>query len=534
MINAAQKRVFSLSGADIDFFSDWLGDVQTGLGVERHNRTRVRFLMEEILLRMRERFGEDILVEASIDRHLGRPRLRVEIACDPYNPLGGVEKELGDWESSLCTIIGLAPQYSYEHSRNVLKLVLPRPGMNPVIRIAIAIALGLLFGMAGAAIMPVGMRQVITNVVLKPTYDMWSRILNAVSGPIIFLTVVTTMLNTRSIDERGGNSALVIVGYFVLSFAVVTIALACAVPLFRLDHTVIQLSAELMYSLLDTLLRVVPSNIFEPFVEASTSQLLFLAFTLGFALIGLGSRADTIKQLVREANAIGMQFAEWVSWFVPIFTGAFLCLELWQGRTGILVDLWQPLITSLLISMITMALMILFTSQIGSVSPLLLVRKIWKPFQIALRSGSLDASFGEAQLSCTNLLGIDKNFAKVGLPQGLVLYMPISAVGTIVFTLFVAREEGVQSSSLWYLSAIVMSVVVFVATPPVPGANLLAYVVLFSILKIPVDALLDAMIFDIVFGIFAGAGNQAVLQLEMVRQANHFGLLNKEKLRRPM
>ena len=520
MINAAQKRVFSLSGADIDFFSDWLGDVQTGLGVERQNRTRVRFLMEEILLRMRERFGEDILVEASIDRHLGRPRLRVEIACDPYNPLGGVEKELGDWESSLCTIIGLAPQYSYEHSRNVLKLVLPRPGM--------------LFGRAGAAIMPVGMRQVITNVVLKPTYDMWSRILNAVSGPIIFLTVVTTMLNTRSIDERGGNSALVIVGYFVLSFAVVTIALACAVPLFRLDHTVIQLSAELMYSLLDTLLRVVPSNIFEPFVEASTSQLLFLAFTLGFALIGLGSRADTIKQLVREANAIGMQFAEWVSWFVPIFTGAFLCLELWQGRTGILVDLWQPLITSLLISMITMALMILFTSQIGSVSPLLLVRKIWKPFQIALRSGSLDASFGEAQLSCTNLLGIDKNFAKVGLPQGLVLYMPISAVGTIVFTLFVAREEGVQGSSLWYLSAIVMSVVVFVATPPVPGANLLAYVVLFSILKIPVDALLDAMIFDIVFGIFAGAGNQAVLQLEMVRQANHFGLLNKEKLRRPM
>lgn len=534
MQGATRARTFSLSGADIDFFSDWLGDVQAGLGVERHNRTRVRVLMEEILLRMRERFGEDVPVEASIDRHLGRPRLRVVIACEPYNPLGRVEKELGDWESSLCTTIGLTPQYSYDGSGNVLKLVLPLPGMNPVIRIAIAIALGLLFGLAGTAIMPAGMRQVITNVVLKPTYDMWNRTLNAVSGPIIFLTVVTTMLNTRRIDERGGNSVRVIIGYFVLSFAVVTTALVCAVPLFRLDHTVIQLSAELMYSLLDTLLRVVPSNIFEPFVEANTSQLLFLAFTLGFALIGLGSRVDTIKQLVREANAIGMLFAEWVSWFVPIFTGAFLCLELWQGHVGILAELWQPLITSLVISVITMGLIILFTSQIGNVSPLLLVHKIWKPFKTALRSGSLDASFGEAQLSCTSLLGIDKNFAKVGLPQGLVLYMPISAVGTIVFTLFVAREEGVQSSSVWYVSAIVMSVVVFVATPPVPGANLLAYVVLFSMLQIPADALLDAMIFDIVFGIFAGAANQAVLQLEMVRQASHFGLLDKEILRKPL
>jgi hypothetical protein len=40
------------------------------------------------------------------------------------------------------------------------------------------------------------------------------------------------------------------------------------------------------------------------------------------------------------------------------------------------------------------------------------------------------------------------------------------------------------------------------------------------------------MIFDIIFGIFAGAANQAMLQLEMITQANRFGLLDKEALRR--
>jgi hypothetical protein len=79
-----------------------------------------------------------------------------------------------------------------------------------------------------------------------------------------------------------------------------------------------------------------------------------------------------------------------------------------------------------------------------------------------------------------------------------------------------------------------MAVVVFVATPPVPGANLLAYVVLFTALGIPEDALLDAMTFDIVFGIFAGAANQAMLQLEMVYQAARFGLIDIGRLRQPM
>ena len=45
-----------------------------------------------------------------------------------------------------------------------------------------------------------------------------------------------------------------------------------------------------------------------------------------------------------------------------------------------------------------------------------------------------------------------------------------------------------------------LSVVLFVATPPVPGANLLAYIMIFAELHIPSLALIDAMIFDILFG----------------------------------
>lgn len=533
MRNSAQTRTFTLSDEDIDLFSDWLLRALIEMRIERHNCTRVRILMEEVLLRVRERLGEDTVVDAFVERRFGRPRLRLEIVGEPYNPLGSVGEELGSWESSLFTAIGLTPQYSYDGTRGILKLALPTRAKNPVVRIATAIAVGVLFGLVGAQLIPVEARLVFTNVLLQPLYSMWNRVLNAISGPIVFLTVLTTMLNTRSIEERGGNSVFVIVGYFVRSIAVVAVALLIAVPLFRLDHAALQPSVQLFYSLLDRLLHTVPSNIFEPFTESNTSQLLIIAFTLGCALVGLGSRVNGIKRIVREANIVGMQFAQWVSRLVPIVAGSFLCLEIWTDNINVLIAMWQPLFVSVTLSLITIALLTLLLSRYLLVSPFLLVKKILKPFLIALRTGTLDESFSEAQRSCTELLGIDRNYAKVGLPQGLVLYMPISAIGTIVFTIFVARDAGVAGNSVWYVSAIVMAVVVFVATPPVPGANLLAYVVLFQTLGIPEEALLDAMIFDIIFGIFAGAGNQAALQLEMTHQASRIGLLDKEKLHKP-
>ena len=72
------------------------------------------------------------------------------------------------------------------------------------------------------------------------------------------------------------------------------------------------------------------------------------------------------------------------------------------------------------------------------------------------------------------------------------------------------------------------------ASPPVPGANLLAYAAMFSWFGIPNDAFLDAMLFDIVFGFLASAQNITMLQMETALQARRLGLLDTEILRRPL
>ena len=56
---------------------------------------------------------------------------------------------------------------------------------------------------------------------------------------------------------------------------------------------------------------------------------------------------------------------------------------------------------------------------------------------------------------------------------------------------------------------------------------------MFSWLSIPGEAILDAMIFDILFGYLASAANLTLLQTETAQQAKRLGFLQLEILRRP-
>lgn len=528
-----RRRDGVLGNADIDCFSAWLEETASEAGMDPKDILRIRLLMEDLLLSMQGHFGESKDVLVTFELRFGHPRLRIETKGEPYNPLTEQNACLGEWESILGATIGIPTQYSYSNGTNVLRLLIPPMHINPVLRLAMFVLIGASLGLVGNMVLPHAMDGTIAAVLLQPLYGMWIRLLNAISGPIVFLTVTTTMLGMRQVDAKGGDSKRGIVRYFVLSIMAVTIATIVASAVHPLEQSELQVDSDLAKTLIDSVFSVVPSNIFDPFVESNTSQLLFLAFALGYLLTKLGNGAETLRKCVVEANAMGLRTAGWVSRLVPFFVAVFIFLEIASNQMGVLADIWRPLTLSLAMSVTGMLIALAVMAMRMGVSPLLLATKLKGPFLVALRTGSLDRAFDEMLDSDVRLLGIDRGYSQEAAPQGLVLYMPVSAIGTIAFTIYVAQVFGVQSTVVWYVTAAIMAVVVFVATPPVPGANLLAYVVLFSTLGIPSGALIDAMIFDVMFGIFAGAANQAMLQLEMMLQADHLGLLDRERLKAP-
>ena len=104
--------------------------------------------------------------------------------------------------------------------------------------------------------------------------------------------------------------------------------------------------------------------------------------------------------------------------------------------------------------------------------------------------------------------------------------MPASMVGMISFVIYAAFMSGLDITPVWIIRAIVFALILLVAAPPIPGVNLLSYVVIIGQLGIAKEYVLAAVVFDIIFDSFGAAANQMMLQLDMLLQAERVGLLN--------
>lgn len=527
------SQEYALTGANIDQISEILEERLQELGMERQNRIRIRFSMEESLLRMRDQFGESAVVRLSFWRKFSRPVLQIEQVGPRYNPLSKTEVDLEDWSGSLLTAVGLYPQYSYTKGRNILRLNLPVHRMNPALKILIAITAGMVLGVIFLTMLSVGQQTALSETLFQPLYDLWVRLLSALSGPVIFFMVVTTFLNTGGIEEEGGSSKWITIRYFAFSATAAVIALMVSL----LISSNLTVTKHALWNgpagFVEYIFGIVSEDPVSSIVQVNCPQILLVAILLGNGLVVIGSRAEQLIALVRQINMVGLQMTEWASRCVPYFMAALTCFEVMQRQWDMFLGLLQTLLLALVLSAVCMVVAMRYVAWQKDVPFSLLVRKTWPAFIADLKSGGLDEGFGTTEETCIRKLGIERHYAKISLPMGMTLYMPLNVICTLVFTIYAASKYNVAISVGWLAVAGALAVVMSVAAPPVPGASLLTYIALFNELGIPSVSLISAMIFDIMFGIFAVAGNQVLLQMDLILQADRIGLLNRDLLRKP-
>lgn len=525
------RRTFPITAQAVDEYSEHLVKAISQLGVRGRNAALVRITVEEALLCQWEHFGDGVEVTMTITNSLGAPHVRMEHVGEPYNPLADSNAAYDDFAGgSLFDALELRASYAYLGGRNILRFPLPRVGVNPTISLLVGLAAGAIVGVVGDLLLPESVQVVFLETIVDPLFDLWVRILNALAAPVIFFMVMSTMLAMRKVESRGGSSTHVIARYFLLSFVVGAIAVLAAINVFGLSMGMDELGRQDVSRLIADMTNIIPKNVIDPFVTSNTPQLMVVAFALAHALMVLGERTRNLARLVQQVNMATSLVTNWVSRLAPLFAGVLLAFEIWGEKENLLVGMWRPLAIGLVLSALFFLLEVTVAWVRLGITPWLFVKKVREPFVTAVRTGTLDAAYADVQHSCVQRLGIDATLTDLILPQGLVLYMPASIIGTLAFTISAAADLNVGITPLWCVMAVVLDVLLFVATPSVPGANVLAFIALFQQLSMPQEALLVAMIFDIVFGLFANGANQALLQVEMLRLADRLGELDRNVL----
>ena len=216
-----------------------------------------------------------------------------------------------------------------------------------------------------------------------------------------------------------------------------------------------------------------------------------------------------------------------VSALVPVFIFAVLLRQFWSGEAADLLRVWKP-VTLALMAMFAVSLALWLTSAMRlKCTPGKLLKKVWPPFFIAFSTASSMAAMTLSMETCEKKLGAKGSMVSFAFPLGSVIYMPGAIVNFAVFACSFAEIYQIEVSLPWIITVIVIVSLLTIAMPPIPGAGVLVYTVLFSSLGIPASAMALAATAELVIEFFATGVNVALLILQIACEAERFGELDR-------
>lgn len=526
-----QKTEYLLTNKSIDEISEQVAAFLEELNTERQNLLRLRLLVEELLLDWQDRFSPQAGCQVRIGKQFRRPYIRLEVEGDPYNPLDKNTEDYGDYRNRLMANMGLSPMYAYERGRNKITFKLKKAKANPLMSLAAAVLAGVLVGVAGMWL-PEVLQSGVLDYILTPIYDTFFNLLGTIAGPMVFLSVAWGIYGIGDTATFGRIGKRMILHFVGMVFLICTVCVILSLSFFDLNLALHSGGTSQLSSLFQMILGFIPTDIVTPFQEGNSLQIILLGGAIGVALLILGKQTEVVAQTVEQINYVVQFLMEIISTLVPSFIFIVLVQMIWSGTLDVVLSAWKPLLVFLGAALIISAAMILFAAWRGRVTPVLLMKKGLPTFIIGLTTASSVASFGTCATICERKLGISNHITSFGIPLGIVMFPPATAMYFIIICIYAAEVYGVECSLVWFVLAIFSAGVLAIASPPIPGGTLTCYTIMFTQLGLPEEALVVALALDVLCDFVATGMNMFCLQMELVIQSKKMGLLKEEVLQK--
>jgi Na+/H+-dicarboxylate symporter len=279
------------------------------------------------------------------------------------------------------------------------------------------------------------------------------------------------------------------------------------------------------------LLGIFPSTIVEPFMTGNTLQIIFMGVVIGIALLFMQRQTHAIALAIGQINALVNFLMTLISRLVPFVIFMVMVSLIWSGDLSVITSVWR-LMAVFLVALLLIAMAYLFiTAGRHKVKPDVLIRKSLPTFLIALTSPSSAAAFGTTVETCEKKYGIDPSLVSFGIPLGIVMHKPTTAAYNLLIVMYFAGIFHVQCTPVWLIVAVLLSVIVAVSAPPIPGGGAAAYTILFLQLGIPEKALAVALTLDIIADFLLTSFDMFALQMALINISAKMNRIDKKVLR---
>lgn len=522
-----------LDAKSIDRASQYTDSVLEKLEVPEVDKYRCRLFVEESLGIWKKEFGEDKKCIISSGTKFKKAYIRAAVSGERCNPKETTDELYGEMleNSGLLYSLGVPLDYDYANGQNVITITPPKQDRGTLFRVIVAILFALLISVFSHILVPQQCNMIAQSIV-APLFNTMMNLLMTIAGPLIFLSVCSGIYGIGNISVVGRMAGKLVKRFTIMTF----IPLILFMILFGWCFPISELTLDgkmgnRISEIYDMILKIVPTDIITPFQTGNALQIIFLACAVGISILLLGHKVSHLTDIIGQIHNVARLLMETIGKIVPFFVFLSILNLLLPNSIRDCSGLIKQILFSILFLCILFLLYYVRIYLKWKLSIGTLLKKLLPTFMIAVTTASSAATFGINVETCEKSLGISKKTVEFGIPIGQVIFMPAGAVAFLVSALCIGEMYSVFITPVWIVTAIIVSGILAIATPPIPGGALSCYTILFMQLGIPTEGIALAISIDMLMDFILTAMNLLYLQCEMLFVANDLRMLDETKLK---
>ncbi|MBQ8468987.1 MAG: dicarboxylate/amino acid:cation symporter [Clostridia bacterium] len=490
--------VFTLTYETLDTVSEQVREYGLQNGATEQDLSKVLLLLEEISVRFLE-FAPTEPVELVVRKRLGRLTLILSTGGEDFNPISELTEWAPDSENYFRALIFRANaerlDYARRNGRNLVFVRAYEARPRAALIAVAALLLGIILGLLLLTTLAPETAAKVENLVFDPVRTLFFKALGMLVTPLVFFSVVSTMLGLSSLADTGRLGGKAMATYVSTTFAAIVLSLVVGnwilpaeLPEAVQKMAVGKLVETSNLATKETLLSVVPENLLEPIQSGNIMQVLVLAVLTGLALSILGDKIQILTHIIRDLERLLQTLVNMVAALMPLITVVATASLVMNAGLSVLPVLGSLILVELLIMLLMVALYSLNVLAHGL--------SLW-PFLRALpgyfkKSGLHTYSGGYLPTSmevCTKTFGVSPRVTSFTTSLGATVNMDGSCIHLVLCSLLFLRMYGVPLTPSLVATLALATTILSVGGSAVQHSDFISLTPLMALLGIPTGAL---------------------------------------------
>lgn len=341
---------------------------------------------------------------------------------------------------------------------------------------------------------------IIAGLIMKEKASMFAflgtiltNMLTMVVAPLVFCVIVVAIANIGDTKKIGRIGLKTVVMFLLTTLFAIFIGLVLANAFnigsgvtIELPDTMTEATTET--TVIDTIVNIVPKNIFAALSNNDLLKIIFFALLLGFALLNMGEKGQKILNAFKLGQEAMTTLVSIILKFTPI--GVFGIMANVVGNIGIEILIpYAKAIVALYLACIIYLVVVqagIVVGGFGKISPIRFLKEMREPMAFVFAACSSVANI-PVNLRAAKRLGVDDDTANFVIPLGAVVNMNGTAIYQAIAVIFTAQVYGIDLTIADQAMVMLTATLAAIGTAGIPGSGLIMLTIVLGAAGLPLE-----------------------------------------------